>query len=186
MAIALQSWRPRDAGEAASLRDATPRGADLLREAPLGALPALLEYRSEADPDAEFIPKTVAGFGMGSLAMGATLLIAEMALGRTQSGQEVAMKFAFMFGVACVSASLLLVGLKVRADHSAVTLFSRHWMNSIATGAGFALLVWGPWELQNHAIIINRFLAAVIWMAIMAFPALASRWTIGSVPKRPA
>ncbi len=158
-----------------------------LREVPvLRELPALLEYRSEVDPDAEFIPKTVTGFSVGALAMGVTLLMAEMVLGRQQNGAEIVMKFGFMFGIACVSASLLLVGLKVRADHASQTLYSRHWMNSIITGAVFALLVWGPWALQTHAILINRYLAAAIWMAIMSFPAVAAKWTIGpkASPKR--
>jgi hypothetical protein len=146
----------------------------------LAPLPSLLEYRSESDPDAEFIPKTVAGFGMGALAMGITLLVAEMSLSNVpQKPEEVAMRFAFMFGIACVSTSLLLVGLKVRADHTSKTLYAKHWLNSIGTGAAFALLVWGPWALQNHAITINRFLAAGVWMVIMAFPIFAAKWTIG-------
>ena len=62
---------------------------------------------------------------------------------------------------------------------SAKTLYAKHWLNSIGTGAAFALLVWGPWALQNHAIMINRFLAAGIWMVVMMFPIFAAKWTIG-------
>jgi len=83
----------------------------LLRE-----MPSLLEYRSEADPDAEFIPKTVAGFALGALTMGVGLDFAETLL--THSGASISqllpgmvMRFAFMLGIAGVSTSLLLVAL---------------------------------------------------------------------------
>ncbi len=175
MSIALESLPQGAAPQTDTLETLSSAAQPLLRE-----LPALLEYRSESDPDAEFIPKTVAGFGMGSIAMGITLLLGEAAIsGAPQKPEEVAMRFAFMFGIACVSASLLLVGLKVRADHASKTLFAKHWLNSIGTGAAFAMLVWGPWALQNHAIMINRFLAAGIWMLVMTFPIFAAKWTIG-------
>jgi len=151
----------------------------LLRE-----MPSLLEYRSEADPDAEFIPKTVAGFALGALTMGVGLDFAETLL--THSGASISqllpgmvMRFAFMLGIAGVSTSLLLVALKVRADRSQVQLYAKHWLNSIGTGASYALMMFAPWIIFNHAIIINRFLAAAILMMILAFPAAAAKWTIG-------
>jgi hypothetical protein len=175
MSFAVENFPHPIAPEAASAGESSAQPVLQLQ-----AIPSLLEYRSESDPDAEFIPKTVAGFGMGSIAMGITLLVAEMYLSKVpQKPEEIAMRFAFMFGIACVSASLLLVGLKVRADHCSRTLYAKHWLNSIGTGAAFALLVWGPWALQNHAIVINRFLAAGIWMLIMTFPIIAAKWTIG-------
>jgi len=175
MSMAVESVPQSIAPHAGAVETLSNAAQPLLRE-----LPSLLEYRSESDPDAEFIPKTVAGFGMGAIAMGVTLLMGEAAISHVpQKAEEVAMRFAFMFGIACVSTSLLLVGLKVRADHSAKTLYAKHWLNSIGTGAAFALLVWGPWALQNHAIMINRFLAAGIWMVVMMFPIFAAKWTIG-------
>ena len=151
----------------------------LLRE-----VPALLEYRAEADPDAEFIPKTVAGFALGALTMGIGLDFAETLLGHphetiAQLLPGMIQRFAFMLGIAGVSASLLLVGLKVRADRSAVALYARHWLNSISTGAGYALLMFAPWLVFNHGILINRFLAAAILMVILSFPAIAAKWVIG-------
>src|SRR6185295_12503913 len=88
-------------------------------------------------------------------------------------------RFAFMLGIAGVSTSLLLVGLKVRADRSAVPLYAKHWLNSISTGAGYALLMFAPWIVFNHSILINRFLAAAILMLILSFPAIAAKWTVG-------
>lgn len=151
----------------------------LLRE-----VPALLEYRSGADPDAAFIPKTVAGFALGALCMGLTLDFAETILTNPNAALRdllpgMILRFAFMLGIAGVSTSLLLVGLKVRADHSAALLFARHWLNSIGTGAGYALIMYGPWIILNHSIVVNRFLAAGVWMLFLAFPAFAARWTIG-------
>ena len=178
MSLAVDNIAHPDAAE--PVGDLSNAVQPMLRE-----LPALLEYRSDADPDAEFIPKTVTGFGMGATAMGITMLVAEMLLLNVRSPQEIATKFAFMVGIVCVSTSLLLVGLKVRADHSATTLFARHWLNSIGTGAAFAVLVWGPWSLQNHAIVINRYLALAIWLAVMAFPLAAAKWTIGPRPDMP-
>src|SRR3954464_5232263 len=118
MSLALENVPQATAPHTDAVESLSSAAQPLLRE-----FPSLLEYRSESDPDAEFIPKTVAGFGMGSVAMGLTLLMGEAALSHVpQKTEELAMKFAFMFGIACVSASLLLVGLKVRADHSAKTL----------------------------------------------------------------
>ena len=150
----------------------------------LSEVPALLEYRSEADPDAEFIPKTVAGYALGALAMGITLDLAETLVSNPHdSFRELVpgmmVRFAFMLGIVGVSTSLLLVGLKVRADRSAVPLYARHWLNSIGTGAAYALMMYGPWVIFNHSIIINRFLAAAILMLILSFPAVAAKWTIG-------
>src|SRR5579862_777903 len=82
----------------------------------LHEVPALLEYRSEADPDAEFIPKTVAGFAGGALALGVGLIFAEGMLSYPQHDfgqlmQDMMMQFAFALGIVGVSTSLLLVGL---------------------------------------------------------------------------
>jgi hypothetical protein len=149
-----------------------------------GLSPALLEYRADIDPDVEYIPKTVAGFAMGALAMGLSADVGETILSHphetiSQLLPGLAIHFAFMLGIIGVSSSLLLVGLKVRADHASVPLFARHWLTSIGNGAFYALMVWGPWLLINHSIMLNRFLAAAIWMAIMAYPAICARWIIG-------
>jgi len=154
--------------------------------------PALLEYRGDADPDLDFIPKTVAGFAFGALAMGVMLDLGETLW--VQSHQDFAevmqgmvTRFAFMLGIMGVSASLLLVGLKVRADHSAVLLFAKHWLNSIGTGSAYAFMMYVPWVLINHDIVVNRFLAAAVLMVIMIFPAIAAKWTIGPhIERHPA
>lgn len=151
----------------------------LLRE-----VPALLEYRADVDPDAEFIPKTVAGFALGALAMGVALDLGETLWIHADQPFEqllpgLILRFAFMVGIMGVSASLLLVGLKVRADHSSIPLYAKHWLNSIGTGSAYAFMMYAPWVFINHSIVINRFLAAAILMAIMSFPAIAAKWTIG-------
>lgn len=146
--------------------------------------PALLEYRGESDPDGEYIPKTIAGFALGTLAMGFCLDIGERVLlhmGESfkQVMPDFGMHVVFILGIVGVSTSLFLVGLKVRADHAAVTLYAKHWLNSIGTGAFYAFLVWLPWALIEHGISVNRFLAVAFWMCVMAFPAIAAKWTIG-------
>src|SRR5690349_17199863 len=40
-------------------------------------VPTLLEYRGEEDPDVDFIPKTITGFGAGALIVGLCLDLAE-------------------------------------------------------------------------------------------------------------
>jgi hypothetical protein len=152
----------------------------LLRE-----VPRLLEYRAEADPDAEFIPKTIAGFAGGFMLVGACIAIAlvmTQAKPQLDVGKTVSTYLAFLFGIDMVAASLLLVGLKVRADHTGVDLFARHWLNSIGTGALFAIMIAGPWVLLDHHIYMNRFVAAGIWMLLMAFPAISAKWTVGPHP----
>ncbi|HVT79774.1 MAG TPA: hypothetical protein VHM90_03885 [Phycisphaerae bacterium] len=180
MSVLVESFPTSHAPIAESPAEAISRAAQPL----LQEVPALLEYRSEADPDAEFIPKTVAGFSGGALLMGVCLDLAETLFvqhanpfGAMLPGMIT--RFAFMLGITGVSASLLLVGLKVRADHVATPLYARHWLNSIGTGAIYALMMFLPWVVYNHGITVNRFLAAVIMMAIMTFPAIAARWTIG-------
>jgi hypothetical protein len=154
----------------------------------LREMPALLEYRAEADPDAEFIPKTVAGFALGTLAMGVCLDLVETYIAQHHGmpAQQLLpgfwQRFAFMIGIAGVSTSLLLVGLKVRAERSAVPLYARHWLNSIGTGALYALLMWGPWILVSHSFAefaVKKPLAGTAFMALMAFPLIAAKWTIG-------
>jgi hypothetical protein len=86
-------------------------------------------------------------------------------------------------GIDGVAASLLLVGLKVRADHYGEDLFARHWLNSIGTGALYAFMIAGPWVLLDHGILINRFVAAGVWMLLMACPAIAAKWTVGPQPR---
>ncbi len=178
MSILLESYSPSTPVETPA--DALSRMAQpLLRE-----MPALLEYRSEADPDAEFIPKTVAGFSLGALAVGICLDMAEtLWTHHTQPFSALlpgmVTRFAFMLGIVGVSASLLLVGLKVRADHHREPLYSKHWLNSIATGAAFAAMMYFSWALVAHSITINRFVAAVVLMVILTFPAIAAKWTIG-------
>ena len=124
MSILLETY-PSRAPESAA--ESLARAAQPL----LQEVPALLEYRSEADPDAEFIPKTVAGFALGALVMGVGLDMAETVFvqhanpfGPMLFGMIT--RFAFMLGITGVSASLLLVGLKVRADHVNVPLYSKH------------------------------------------------------------
>jgi hypothetical protein len=154
-------------------------------------MPKLLEYRGDADPDAEFIPKTICGFAAGTLAMFFCLDLAEALLMQrhaptAQVLQDFITRFAFMFGIAGVACSLLLVGLKVRADHCAVQLYSRHWLNSMTTGGVYAFLIWIPWMVMQHlgtVISINRFVAAAIWMVLMSIPVLAARWTIAPHPE---
>ena len=150
----------------------------------LKEVPALLEYRAEADPDAQFIPKTIIGFSVGALVMGLSLDVVETLL--TIHGQSFAQllpgilqRFAFMLGIMGVSASLLLVGLKVRADHTGLQLYSRHWLNSIGTGAAFAIMMYSSYVMVSHSIAVNRFLAAGIIMAMLTFPAIAAKWTVG-------
>jgi hypothetical protein len=151
----------------------------LLRE-----MPAMLEYRAEADPDAEFIPKTIAGFALGALAMGVCLDLGESWMRHPEITfqkmlPDFLVRFTFMLGIVGVSTSLLLVGLKVRADHVKEALYARHWLNSIGTGGLYAFMVWGPWFLMNEKIYINQYAAAALWMAVMAFPLFAAKWTIG-------
>jgi hypothetical protein len=149
------------------------------------AAPPLLEYRANIDSDVQFISKTVAGFAIGALVMGITLDPAEILLLRTeqssltQAPPGLATRLAFMAGIVAVSASLLVVGLKIRADHSPVPLFARHWLNSMGTGAWFAAMMYVPWVFINHRLPFNGYLAAPILMAIMCFPALAAKWTVG-------
>lgn len=160
-------------------------------ESLLPELPRLLEYRADADPDVEFIPKTVGGFCFGAMVFGFCLnfgqaLVTHAAHTHGEIINTMLTRFAFMLGITGVAASLLLVGLKVRADHSAIDLFARHWLNSISTGAIYALMIWGPWILIENggAVLVNRFLAAGVWMGVMAFPAIAAKWTIGPLPPR--
>lgn len=151
----------------------------------LGAMPGLLEYRSGADPDVEYIPKAIAGFAGGAMIMGfcmnmADVLVLLAAGHHVEWIQMMATRFAFMLGITGVASSLLLVGLKVRADHTADILFARHWLNSLGTGAIYAALIWGPWILYyDEKLTINRFLVSLFFMAIMAFPAISACWIIG-------
>jgi hypothetical protein len=179
---------PRDDQSNSSLNAVNPV-ASLLREA--GGGPRLLEYRSEADPDAEFIPKTIAGFVFGAMLFGFCINFGDAVYnhftGRAAHTELVNMMLtrgAFMLGITAVASSLLLVGLKVRADHSPESLFSRHWLNSIGTGSLYATLIWGPWILVEHGVGLhtNPFLASAIFMAILAFPAVSACWTIGRAP----
>jgi hypothetical protein len=152
----------------------------------LSEAPRLLEYRGESDLDVEFIPKTIAGFCFGAMVFGFCLNIAEALWAHGTSSpyvivEQMMIRFAFMVGIMGVACSLLLVGLKVRADNSKVDLYHKHWLNSITTGAIYALMIWGPWILVSHTQgwVINRFLAAGVWMALMAFPAVSAKWVIG-------
>jgi hypothetical protein len=156
---------------------------DLIRE-----VPKLLEYRAEADPDAEFIPKTIAGFAGGFLVMSCCLAIVMSLLSSRKTGSSdwmgtILPLMAFALGIAGVASSLLLVALKVRADHTGECLYARHWLNSITTGAGYAMLVGGPWLLVQEGVTINRFVAAALWMILMALPAMAARWTVQPHPE---
>jgi hypothetical protein len=155
-------------------------------------MPRLLEYRAEVDPDGEFIPKTICGFAGGAMLMFLCLNLAEVFFLASRTGssasamQDFWVHFAFMFGITGVACSLLLVGLKVRADHSAVQLFARHWLNSIGTGAAYAFLIWVPWIVMTQLdglISINRFAAAAVWMAVMSIPIFAAKWTIAPHPE---
>jgi hypothetical protein len=156
---------------------------DLLRE-----VPKLLEYRAEADPDAEFIPKTIAGFAGGFMVMCCCLAIVMSLLLSRKTGSSDLMGtmilplMAFALGIAGVASSLLLVALKVRADHTGEDLYARHWLNSITTGAVYAVLIAGPALLWQEGVVINRFIAAALWMILMILPAMAARWTVQPHP----
>jgi hypothetical protein len=157
----------------------------LLRE-----VPKLLEYRADADPDAEFIPKTVAGFALGGVAMCICLELAKAVFFQFTRHTPVATQLptlvqnvAFMLGITFVGCSLLLVGLKVRADHTDAQLYARHWLNSIGTGAVYSIMIWAPWQVMAPGAHINRFVAAAILMLLLAFPAVAAKWTIAPHPE---
>ena len=153
-------------------------------------VPTLLDYRGEEDPDADFIPKTVAGFGLGALTMGICLDFAETfyrnkAIAFNVVDTDMLIRFVFMAGITGVSTSLFLVALKVRADRSKEPLYARHWLNSICTGGAYALLVWLPWVMRDHSLNvtvsnINPFIAVALLMILSAVPVLAARWTIGT------
>lgn len=166
----------------------TAHSQALAQNAPTLEVPRLLEYRAEADPDAEFIPKTIAGFCGGMALLGTCLICAEVFWIAPIRGQDptqaLAMRFAFMIGIIGVAMSLLLVGLKVRADHTDHDLFARHWLNSIATGALYALIIWGPWLYFYKGLVINRGLAAAVFMLVMMFPLGAAMWVIGPHPTK--
>jgi hypothetical protein len=154
----------------------------------LQEVPRLVGYRAEADPDADFIPKTIAGFALGFMLFGACATIATLMAKHAHDPsidlkRTIAIYLAFLVGIDGVAASLLLVGLKVRADHAAEDLFARHWLNSIGTGALHALIIAGPALLLDQGIIINRFVASGIFMMVMAFPAVAAKWTVGPQPR---
>ena len=151
----------------------------------------LLEYRGAADPDGEFIPKTICGFAGGAMLMffcldiGEALFAFKNGAGSSVILQDFWTRFAFMVGITGVACSLLLVGVKVRADHAAVQLYARHWLNSIGTGAGYAFLIWIPWIVStqmNHMFPVNRFVAAAVWMALMSIPVFAAKWVIAPHP----
>jgi hypothetical protein len=150
----------------------------------LQEVPKLLEYRTQAaDPDIEFIPKTIIGFAFGALTTFVCLDLAEAlvfhrSIPLAQQAWDLGVRFAFMVGITFVAISLLLVGLKVRAEHHKVPLFARHWMNSITTGALYAIMIWAPWLLWSQGFHVNRFVCAATFMLLMAFPAVAARWTI--------
>src|SRR4051794_31945774 len=102
----------------------------------LSQAPQLLEYRGESDLDIEFIPKTIAGFCFGAMVFGFCLNIAEALYAHGTSFpyvivESMMVRFAFMVGIMGVACSLLLVGLRVRADNSKVDLYHKHWLNSI-------------------------------------------------------
>src|SRR5512146_8236 len=144
-----------------------------LLSSPAATPQPLLEYRAEADPDEDFVARSVAGFTLGGMAFGFCINFVDslynyrIGVERPELVHTMLVRGAFMLGIMCVACSLLLVGLKVRADHSPVPLFSRHWLNSITTGGFYATLIWCPWILIEHgfALHTNRFLASVILMA---------------------
>ena len=155
-----------------------------IRRAASANAPLLLEYhRAGDDEELNFIPKTVAGFALGAMAMGFCLNITALLLFTSHSAMTVTLSMAYRFifavGITGVASSLLLVGLKVRVDHTRLILHSRHWLNSIATGAVFAVLVWGPWLAIEHNVPIDHFIVAGIWMLLFFFPPFAARWTVG-------
>jgi len=159
--------------------------SDVVEQAPptlplLNEMPRLLEYRGDADADIDFIPKTIAGFAMGSIAMFLCLTILDAMFLHRDLGVDnlFAWELAFAVGIIGVSSSLLLVGLKVRADHSPVPLYAKHWLNSIGTGALYSVMIWGPWVVMSQ-FHINKFVAAAVWMTLMVFPAIAAKWVIG-------
>ena len=109
-------------------------------------------------------------------------LRAEKASTHAEVGQKILTLMAFMLGVDGVASSLLLVALKVRADHTDEYLYARHWLNSLGTGALYATMIMGPWILLQQGFIGNRFVAAAVWMLLMAFPAAAAKWTVQPHP----
>ena len=156
-----------------------------------GGVPLILEYhRADDDQELNFIPKTVAGFAFGAMVMGFCLNLSTLLLfsghGILHISMSMATRFVFACGSTGVASSLLLVGLKVRADHSALVLHSRHWVNSIVTGTIYSLLVWGPWLAVEMGFGVDRFAQAAIWMLLFVYPLIAARWTVGPVKPRGA
>jgi hypothetical protein len=43
-------------------------------------------------------------------------------------------------------------------------------------------MIWTPWLFWHHSFSINRFVFAALWMILMAFPAIAAKWTIAPHP----
>lgn len=148
--------------------------------------PLLLDYHPGIDPDANYIPKTTCCFAAGGFAMGICLnmlaVVLRGALDNNEAVYALMLRMAFVFGITGVGSSLLLVGLKVREDHVNHPLYARHWLNALGTGALFSLLVWGPWLIAEQGIAFNRFLAAGVWMLLMALPGVAALWVVG--PRR--
>ena len=179
---ALETHSLPYASEASFALNPLAATGDLLRE-----VPKLLEYRAEADPDAEFIPKTIAGFAGGFMVMSVCLAIVMGLLQNRRAGNSDVMGtilqlMPFALGIAGVASSLLLVALKVRADHTGEELYARHWLNSITTGAVYAMLIGGTGLLVQEGVVINRFVAAALCMILMVLPALAARWTVQPHP----
>jgi hypothetical protein len=146
--------------------------------------PLLLEYHAEADPDIHYIPKVTGCFAAGALCMGICLnilaiMIHDRGADPYKMVYSLVLHMAFVFGITGVGSSLVLVGLKVRDDHTAAVLYARHWLASLATGAAFSMIVWGPWLVAERGVSFNRFVAAAIWMAVMAFPGVSALWTVG-------
>jgi hypothetical protein len=163
-----------------------------VQESGQNSTPLLLEYHAESDPDIHYIPKVTGCFALGALAMGIALNMAVLLLSRHISDQivyTVTLRMAFVIGITGVGASLLLVGLKVRDDHTSKILFPRHWLNALGTGGLFSVIVWLPYLVVDGGVIsvsINRFVLAAIWMALMAFPGIAALWVVGPHPDKHA
>jgi len=129
--------------------------------------------------------KTLSGFAIGSLLMGLMLNAgALLVLTRLRHMTDPASEFEFLVrgtflaGLTFVGTSLLLVSLKAREDRSPVPLHSKHWLVSLATGAFFALAVFGPGLVAERGVSLNSPSAIAAWMGVLLVPIAASFWLV--------
>lgn len=150
--------------------------------APQASAPVLNYHTSTAFND-RFLFKTLAGFAIGSLLTGVMLSFAAVA-GRSlfqtvpHATQEFCTRSTFLFGLSFVGSSLLLATLKAREERAGALLHARHWIVSIATGAGYALAVFGPGLAAEGAFPVNRYAQTLVWMMLLLYPTFSSYWML--------